>query len=293
MSSVQDIISPITISHYIGKIWHYPLFRIGNNYLIVGNILIALALLWIGIRYHKVLNLKIKNYIRHKSHYDKDTAHTIEKMLSYFIILVYITFVLEIAQIPISAFAFLGGAVALSIGLGAQTLINNFLSGLMVMAEKALKIGDIVEIDGVVGIVHSIGTRSTHIKTISGSEVVIPNSNFVQNIFVKLNTPKGSIRNKAVLTINDTGLDSNKLKSNILEVLGDVPHVLNHPHPEMYLVEIKNSKYKYIVYFYTNVSRYDHIESIQDQINNNLVNRWGKNDIELTYVKENTINKKE
>ena len=291
-TALADAVDPTPIYQYIGKIWHYPLFQIGHNSLIVGNIILATALLWLGIRYRQLLSTKISNYINNTKHYDKDTAHTIEKIASYFIVLIYITLVLEIAQIPFSAFAFLGGAAVLSIGLGAQTLINNFLSGLMVMAEKSLKIGDVVEIDGVVGIVYSIGARSTHIKTTSGADVVIPNSNFVQNIFVKLNTHKDAIKHKAQVTINDEGLDVNQIKKDILGVMKDVPHVLNTPAAEMYLSEIKNQRFTYIVYFYTSISKYNYIEFVQDEINNALVMRWGKNDIELTYLREAIINKK-
>ena len=291
MSKPEEMLEQTQIYQYIGKIWHYPLFQIGSNYLIVGNIILSIFLIWIGMRYHTRIATKIKSYIHNKGHYDKDTAHTIEKIASYFIVIVYITLILEISQIPFSAFAFLGGAVALSIGLGAQKLIDNFLSGLMVMAEKSLKIGDVVEIDGVAGIVHSIGARSAHIKTTSGSDVVIPNSNFVQNIFVKLNTHKDAIKNKAELTISDEGIDAHKIKQDILDVMEAVPHVLNSPEAEMYLVEIKNQRYKYIVYFYTRISKYNQIEFVQDAINNALVSRWCKNDVELSYLRELTIKK--
>jgi len=291
MSKQDTILESTSIYQYIAKIWHYPLIQIGSNHLIVGNIILSALLVWFGIKYRKKLSQKISDYIYHKKHYDKDTAHTIQKIVSYFLVIVYITLILEISQIPFSAFAFLGGAVALSIGLGAQTLINNFLSGLMVMVEKSLKIGDVVEIDGVVGIVHSIGARSTHIKTTSGADVVIPNSNFVQNIFVKLNTHKDSIKHKATLTINDDGLDAEKIKQDILDVMKDVPNVLNNPEAEMFLTEIKNKRYSYIVYFYTSISKYSKIEFVQDEINNALSKRWGKNDVELVYLKEMIIKK--
>lgn len=291
MSKPQEMVEATPIYQYIGKIWHYPLVQIGSNYLIIGNIFIAFVMLWVGLRYRTRLSASIKKYIHNKNHYDRDTAHTIEKVVSYFLVLIYITLILEIAQIPFSAFTFLGGTIALSIGLGAQSLINNFLSGIMVMTEKALKIGDIVEIEGVSGMVHSIGARSTHVRTISDAEVIVPNSNFVQNTFVKINTHKGYIKNKAMLTINDKGIDSAKTKSAILDVMESVPHVLNTPSAEMYLIELKNQRYNYIVYFYTSVSKYNKIESVHDEINNALVSIWGKNDIEVTYLREMIIKK--
>lgn len=291
MPDVVPDIDEIPFYEYLDKIWHYPLFHVGSNSVLVANIVLGTLMVILGVKYYRKFTAKFRNYIISNFDYDQHTIHTLEKVISYFIVFVYSIFILEISGIPLNAFAFLGGAVALSIGLGAQNLINNFLSGFIVMMEGSVEIGDVVEIDGVIGRVHSIGARATHIHTISMAEVIIPNGNFMQNMFVKINTSQDAVKHKAALTINNDGFEANKLKESIIDVMQAVTHVLNKPAPEMYLVEIKNQQYKYIVYFYTSVAQYNRIEAIQNDINHTLLDKWGKNDISLTYLRESTIKK--
>ena len=66
MSKVEKIAEVTPIYQYIGKIWHYPLFQIGHNNLIVGNIILATVLIWLGMKYRKLLSARISNYINHK-----------------------------------------------------------------------------------------------------------------------------------------------------------------------------------------------------------------------------------
>ena len=83
-------------------------------------------------------------------------------------------------NIPLAVFAFFGGALAIGIGFGAQTLINNFISGVILMFDRTIRMGDMVEVDGQRGRVASIGMRSSSIKRFDGVEMLVPNSLFLQ-----------------------------------------------------------------------------------------------------------------
>lgn len=96
-----------------------------------------------------------------------------------FIILSFIT--LDILQVPLTAFAFVSGAVAIGFGFGAQNIINNFISGWILMWERPLKIGDFLEIGEVRGTVEAINTRSTRIRRIDGVHLLVPNSYLLEN----------------------------------------------------------------------------------------------------------------
>ena len=88
---------------------------------------------------------------------------------------------LHLVRIPLTAFAFLGGALALGVGFGTQTLIKNLISGLIVLGERKVRLGDIVEIDNVVGTVTSIDVRSCTVQAVDGTESLIPNSFLLEN----------------------------------------------------------------------------------------------------------------
>ncbi len=87
----------------------------------------------------------------------------------------------SILKIPLTMFAFLGGALAIGIGFGTQTLIKNFISGIILLFERKIRVGDIVDVEGVVGRVTEVSTRSSIIKSPDDVETMIPNSFFLEH----------------------------------------------------------------------------------------------------------------
>ena len=85
-----------------------------------------------------------------------------------------------LARIPLSVFAFLGGALAIGVGFGTQTLIKNFICGILILIERKVQVGDIVDVDGVVGKVTSVDTRASTVLGFDGVETVIPNATFLE-----------------------------------------------------------------------------------------------------------------
>ena len=91
---------------------------------------------------------------------------------------------LALLNVPLGAFAFVSGAVAIGVGFGAQNIINNFISGWILMWEKPIRIGDFLELGDVMGTVETINTRSTLIRRTDGVHMLIPNSHLLENTVV-------------------------------------------------------------------------------------------------------------
>jgi len=91
---------------------------------------------------------------------------------------------LALLNVPLGAFAFVSGAVAIGVGFGAQNIINNFISGWILMWEKPIRIGDFLELGDVMGTVETINTRSTLIRRTDGVHMLIPNSQLLENTVV-------------------------------------------------------------------------------------------------------------
>ena len=96
-----------------------------------------------------------------------------------FVILAFM--ILDFLSVPLTAFAFISGAVAIGFGFGAQNIINNFISGWILMWERPIKIGDFLELGDVKGTVESINTRSTRIRRVDGVHLLVPNSYLLEN----------------------------------------------------------------------------------------------------------------
>lgn len=166
------------------NIWHYRLATLpGGGELTIGQILLAIILCILGFLLAKLVQRLIGVQMR-KAQANPDVIQTIQRVVFYIIlVLVFIT-ALGSLNIPISALAFVSGAVAIGVGFGAQNIINNFISSWILISEKPVRIGDFVEVDQHKGVVEAIGNRSTRIKRVDGVHLLIPNSQMLERIVV-------------------------------------------------------------------------------------------------------------
>jgi small-conductance mechanosensitive channel len=113
-------------------------------------------------------------------HVNESAALIFKKIFFYLFIVGTWLFALQAVNIPLTLFAFLGGAVAVAVGFGAQNLLNNFISGLIILMERPFKLNDVVEIDGKIGRVVNIGARCSLLQLPTGVELLVPNSSFLE-----------------------------------------------------------------------------------------------------------------
>ncbi len=113
-----------------------------------------------------------------------DLIHLVRRVYLIIILAVLLVTLLELLDVPLTAFAFVSGAVAIGVGFGAQNIINNFISGWILMWERPIRIGDFLEIGETRGTVESINTRSTRIRRVDGVHLLIPNSQLLENMVV-------------------------------------------------------------------------------------------------------------
>ena len=146
----------------------------------IGSVLLIVALTYIAIRIVERLILKQLA----KRNTSPDLIHLIRRIFFIVVIAILVFTVLELLNVPLSAFAFISGAVAIGIGFGAQNIINNFISGWILMWERPVRINDFLEIGDVKGTVEAINTRSTRIKRVDGVHLLIPNSHLLENTVV-------------------------------------------------------------------------------------------------------------
>ncbi len=116
-----------------------------------------------------------------KGRVEKGQADTLRRWTRIAMGIVLALITLHLVKIPLTAFAFLGGALAIGIGFGTQTLFKNFISGLIVLAERKVRVGDILDVDGIAGTVTSIDTRSSTVRSFDGVEMILPNSILLEN----------------------------------------------------------------------------------------------------------------
>ena len=136
------------------------------------------------------------------------------------------------AGFNLSNLAILAGAFSVGIGFGLQSVVNNFVSGLILLAERPIKVGDLVIVGGEEGYVRKISVRSTEVETFERASVLIPNSYFITEK-VKNWTLRDNVRRIAIPVKVAHGSDPRVVKSILLKVAQDHPNVLTLPAPSV------------------------------------------------------------
>jgi small-conductance mechanosensitive channel len=154
----------------------------GQDYTI-GRLLLILLLLLLALFLFKKSNRLLASRLE-KSEIPPDMALLIQRIYVIIALIVLFIVILDLLQVPLSAFAFVSGAIAIGVGFGAQNIINNFISGWILMWERPIRIGDFLEIDGAKGTVETINTRSTRIRRTDGVHMLIPNSQLLENTVI-------------------------------------------------------------------------------------------------------------
>jgi len=215
----------------------------------LGKVLQAFIILLVGTWIARHLMRPIRWVIMKTFKKDESAAQQVSKVIFLVLFIGVIVFSLVSVNIPLAVFAFLGGALAIGLGFGAQHLINNFISGLILLFDRSISVGDIVEVDGQGGRVTSIGMRSSHIMGFDGVELLVPNSQFLQQKVT--NWTLSDKRKRYSISVGVAyGTDTQKASKLILKAVEDHGLVLKDPAPVVLFEQFAESALTLSVYFW-------------------------------------------
>jgi len=178
------------------EIWKTPLFTLSdpvyvNGQLIqrassvtLGMLVTALAILLVGGILSAAFSRWLRARLSRRLDLDPTTGAIVQKFTNYTLLFLVSLVALSAVQIPLTIFALLGGAAAIAVGFGAQQLVNNLISGLILLFERPIRIGDLIEVGTFSGTVTSIGSRCCQLHRDDGVEILIPNSIILQGTVV-------------------------------------------------------------------------------------------------------------
>ncbi|WP_299662851.1 mechanosensitive ion channel domain-containing protein [uncultured Psychromonas sp.] len=167
----------------INELLSYKILTVADQAITLGSILLIPSVLIMGIIFTRwIAKLITKRLVSKKT--DPNVIHLLLRMFYVIAMAILLITTLDLINVPITAFAFLSGAIAIGFGFGAQNIINNFISGWILMWERPIRIGDFLEVEEAKGIVEEINTRSTRIRRVDGVHLLIPNSKLLENTVV-------------------------------------------------------------------------------------------------------------
>ncbi len=175
--------------------------------------------------------------------FDSGLRYAGGRLIYYLVLVSGLLAVLQVVGIQLASLMVVVGALGVGIGFGLQNLVNDFVSGVVLLMERPIKVGDWVELDETRGVVSRIGARSTSVVTRDNITYIIPNGNCLREQMVNWSHSGGRIRCRVALTVA-FGSDMERVRSCLLEVARTHPRVMAEPKPEVFLDRFGDSGLK-------------------------------------------------
>lgn len=204
-----------------------PLFTVGATGVTAMGLVRAAVVIVVALLVSRLLRRALGRISTRVPNLDQGTAYTLGRVLHYAILVIAFFGGLAMLGVDLTKIAILAGAIGVGVGFGLQNIVNNFVSGLILLFERTIKVGDYIELSsGVTGEVRDINIRSTVVTTNDNVDIVVPNSELVSNSVTNW-TLRESVRRVRVPFGVAYGSDKETVRTAALEAAASVTHTLN------------------------------------------------------------------
>ncbi|MBU3023689.1 mechanosensitive ion channel [Aestuariibacter sp. A3R04] len=265
----------------IKRLLALELFTLFDHLFTVGQILLVPLLLWLGWWLIDKL-AHLATYRLRRTGASADTVHLFKRIFYIFAVAVLIITTLEFLNVPLTAFAFLSGAIAIGVGFGAQNIINNFISGWILMWERPIRIGDFLEIDNYRGTVEAINTRSTRIRRIDGVHMLIPNSKLLENNVINWTLIDRLTRTSVKVGVA-YGSPCREVARLIEEAVEVQDSILKDPKPVVIFEDFGDNSLVFEVYFWVNATVERDLRRIRSDVRYAIDDRFNEAGIVIAF----------
>ncbi len=170
------------IQEQVLTIIYYPLFSIGTSTITLSIILKVIFLLFLGVAFLRLLRRTIARLLEKRLGMSVGAINSITTLSYYISLLIGTLIILSTAGLDLSQLSIILGALGVGIGFGLQTITSNFFSGIILLTEQTVKVGDYINLgEGLIGKVKKMAIRATVVRTVEGEDIIVPNSDFISN----------------------------------------------------------------------------------------------------------------
>jgi small-conductance mechanosensitive channel len=207
------------------RMLHHPLLKLGDTPFTLWVLLKIIFWMALVLVVNWVVRRFIVQRLLKRTRFEPSVQYAISKITGYIFVTLGFFIALQVNNVNLSSLAVIAGAVGVGIGFGMQNVINNFVSGLIILAERPISIGDRIEVGSVAGQVTRINLRSTTVVTNDNISIIVPNSEFTSHCVT--NWSHGDPRVRIRLPVGVAcGIDPEKFRSAMLEVARAYPSLL-------------------------------------------------------------------
>ena len=231
------------------------LFSVSETPVTIGDILRAIAIFFFGWLLSRLVRFLFRRVGRNETQSTQASLYTLSRLTHYTIIIVAVIVALASIGLSFTNLALVAGALSVGIGFGLQSIVNNFVSGLIILFEHTLRVGDYIELDtGLTGTVKAINVRSTLINTNDNIDIVVPNSEFVSTKLTNWTLAEHFLRVRIPFGVA-YGSDKELVRKAAIEACDDVSYTLTNMRgrePDVWLVEFGDNSLNFLLLVWVN-----------------------------------------
>jgi len=268
----------------LNRILNIVVLSLGDHQLTVGQIILASLLIILSFFLARWLEKKLSARLVERR-VRAEVVHLIRRIFYILVIVILVITTLDLLNVPLAAFAFISGALAIGVGFGAQNIINNFISGWILMWERPIRIGDWVEVGEMVGVVEEINTRSTRLKRIDGVHILLPNSKLLEDTVVNWTRVDNILRSEVRVGVSYSS-DVVLVKSLLDEVVREHEEVLAKPEPRVIFEDFGDSSLVFDVYFWIEMSGGRSLRGTRSELRFKIAKIFEENGIVIAFPQQ-------
>lgn len=231
------------------RVWTAAIFRVDGDPITVGSVILAALLITFGYFISGTVSRLASRTFSRRVSLEPGAANAFESLSFYVLFIVFAFTSLNLVNFPLTIFTIAGGALAIGVGFGSQNVMNNFISGLILLFERPIRAGDLVGVEGTYGVVEHIGGRSTRIRTADNTQMIVPNSQLLENSLVNFTLSDDVVRTSVAVGVA-YGSDVRKVERLLHQALRELPSVLEQRGPRVLFTDFGDNALSFEALFW-------------------------------------------
>jgi small-conductance mechanosensitive channel len=209
----------------------------GSYALSLGHVIQFALTVWATILLSRFVRFMLQEDVYPRFHLAPGLPYAISASLHYAILLIGFLAAVDVLGYDLTKFTILAGAFGVGLGFGLQNIFNNFISGLILLFERPVKVGDVVQVGDMSGVVRRIGIRASIVRTASGAEIIMPNGRLISDPVINWTLSSRQRRIDLPLTVAP-GTDPKRVLDLWRKAANDHPKTSEAPEPRAFLTAI-------------------------------------------------------
>ncbi len=265
----------------VGEVFTTTLFTLGESEISLGTILyFIVAFILLGYLSRRFRNFLV-NKVLLRANFERGARNSIGMIARFIVLFIGTIIIIQSAGIDLSSLSLLAGALGVGIGFGLQNITDNFISGIIILFEKPIKVGDRIEVGDVEGDVTNISVRATTVLTNDNISIIVPNSEFISSKVINWSHNDRNIRYKVPVGVSYNE-DPQVVRDILMNVADENEHVLKSPKPYVFFDEFGDSSLNFTLAIWTS-SHTDKPKILKSELYFSIFEKFKEKGIEIPF----------